>query len=134
MPYAPKRGDTLLIPSGPSHDPDRMHLHCVLTGACGEEMHLVVCIESIVEGAFHDPTCELADGEHEFVTKPSYVNFRRTQCFKVARLTKMVDGWLYKPKPPLSEALLERICEGVLASKMTPRGMKDYFAKQVPPK
>lgn len=131
MPYQPKRGDTLLIPSGPSHDPDRKHLHGILTEKCGDDLHLVVCVESIIPDAYHDPTCVLQIGEHKFITKPSWVNYQRTQCIKAVRLTKLVDGWLYTPKEPLTQALLDRICAGVLQSRMTPRGMKNYYATQI---
>jgi hypothetical protein len=131
MPYEPQRGDALLIPSGPSNDPDRLHLHGILTHRCGAESHLIVCVESIGDGYF-DPTCVIEIGEHEFITKRSWVNYRRSQCYKASRLKKLVDGWVYKPKAALSEPLLERVCAGVMASPMTPRGMKTYYQAQQP--
>ena len=130
MPYESKIRDTLLIPSGPANDPDRMHLHGVLTEKCENSCHFVVCIESIIDGAYHDDTCEVEPGEHEFIKKKSYVNYRRAQVCKADRLKKMVDGWVYRPKEPLSQQLWERMCQGIEKSKFTPRGMKDYYRKQ----
>lgn len=40
-----KKG-TLLIPSGPTHDPDKKHLFVVCTDACAEGRHLLVPINS----------------------------------------------------------------------------------------
>jgi hypothetical protein len=126
MAYDPKRGDALLIPSGPSGDPDRKHLHCIITDRCGAEMHLLVCVESVGPG-YHDPSCLLEIGEHDFITKQSWVNYRHTRCHKAARLTKLVDGWVASKRTPLTQHLLGRVCDGLMASRMTPRGMKRYF-------
>lgn len=40
-----KKG-TLLIPSGPTHDPDKKHLFVVCTDVCAEGRHLLVPINS----------------------------------------------------------------------------------------
>src|SRR6266699_1315573 len=112
MPYTPAKGGTLLIPSGPPNDSARLHLHVILTDRCENGQHLMVCIESIIDGVFHDDACELEPHSHPFIKKKSYVNYRRAKTISSKLLQKCVDGWLYKPKEPISDQLLSEICEG----------------------
>lgn len=129
MPYNPKRGDTLLIQSGPADDPERKHLHGIVTDRCGEELHMVVCVESVGE-AWSDQSCLIQIGEHPFINKLSWVNYSRSKCWKASRLTAFVDGWVFRQKEELSPELLGKICAGVLKSNHTPRGLKKYFTDQ----
>lgn len=67
-----KRG-TLLIPSGPSHDPDRKHLHVVCNDAREDGTHLLVSISSWRSNG--DPTCQLQSHEHDFLDRLSFVEY-----------------------------------------------------------
>jgi hypothetical protein len=132
MPYTPICGGTLLIPSGPAHDPDRKHLHGILTDICNDGLHVLVCIETVIPGTFHDPACEIKAGEHPFCTKDlSFVNYRRADTIRAEKLIRMVDGWTYRPREALSADLLKRMQAGILTSKFTPRRVKDYYRKVI---
>jgi hypothetical protein len=121
--YQPSRCDTLLIPTGPSGD----HLFTIVTEVCPEGKHLLLNVSSIREGQFRDPTCEVAAGEHPFIIQASYVVYRSPQIQTAERLTKLVDGWLYKRHSPADEALVAKIFAGVGVSRFTPRYVKSYL-------
>jgi len=129
MPYQPSKGGTLLIPSGPASDPDKLHLYAILTDASNDPCHLLVNFTTIKGGVFYDPTCIVKAGEHAFIKQDSYVEYRRATIMHSAHIVKCVEGWTFKPQDTLSQALIDRICDGVEDSKFTPRGMKQYFGE-----
>ena len=74
--FLPYPGATLLIPSGPEHDPDRMHLFVVLTNPFddrgdGVQRVLLVSLSTVHDHKNHDPACVLEAGEHRFVKHES---------------------------------------------------------------
>ena len=123
---AAKRG-ALLIPSGPVNNPDQLHLHVILTDSCEINRHLIVNISTIHVGAFYDPACVIEPGEYPLVTKQSWVVYGRARTLHTDHIEKCVAGWSYKPKEAIPERLFSRICEGLGASRFTPRDMKRYF-------
>ena len=123
MTYQPARCGTLLIPTGPAGD----HLFVITTDACRDGRHLLVNLSTIRPGTFHDTTCELQIGEHPFVTAPSYVVYRGAMIQPAERLSRMVDGWVYKAHQDATEQLTARMLAGVGASKFTPRHIKNYL-------
>lgn len=86
----------------------------------------MVNLSSIKEGVFHDDTCEVQPGEHPFVTRPSFAVYRSAVVERAERLTKMVDGWVYKAHEDASNELTERIYAGIMASRFTPNHVKAY--------
>ena len=77
MPGMQKEG-TVLIPSGPSHDPGRMHLHVVCTDPDNDGCQLIVSICTKIN-SLCDPSCTLQPHEHPFLTKESYVLYRNAE-------------------------------------------------------
>src|SRR5262245_44409064 len=60
----------LLIPSGPNA---QLHLHVVITEQNADGEHLLVPVSSIKGSGHHDAACEMAEGDHEFIKKASFV-------------------------------------------------------------
>jgi hypothetical protein len=100
-----------------------------VTDRCVDGEHLLLGVTSIKEGVHHDPTCVIGAGEHPFIGHDSYVLYRLAQIQHGDRLARMVDGWMYKPKDDLSEALCERMLAGVTASDFTPQRIIKYLNK-----
>lgn len=132
MPYKPVSRATLLIPSGPPTNPDKLHLHVILTDECAAGFHLLGSIASVQRGRFHDKSCIIEAGEHEFIKHDSYFIYRRLTTARGSHIVKCVDGWLYRPKDPVSVALYNRICAGIDRSDFSPRGMQAYWAENKP--
>ena len=110
-----------------SRNPDKKHLFVTLTNACPNGQHLLISICSIMPGRFHDPACEIAIGEHEFITKPSYVEYRFPTTRPGTLITKCVEGWMYHQKEDLEDLLFDRVCHGVEESEFIPKWALDYF-------
>lgn len=127
MPYSAGKGKTLLIASGIHRDPDRKHLFITLTNSCPDGNHLLVPVCSVVPGRHYDPACEIAPGEHEFIKKASYVEYRYAGTRHTGHITKCVDGWEFQQKASISQDLLDRVFEGVENSDFIPKWAHDYF-------
>lgn len=129
MAYAPVRGDALLIPSGPPHDPDRRHLFVVATDACADADHLLIGISTIRPGIYHDPACVLAAGSHPFITAPSYVEYRYARRDSARHIGNCVDRGLFVLREPLEAGALRLICDGVEVTAHISRGLRSYYRR-----
>ena len=74
--FVPYRRATLLVPSGPAHDPDQKHLFILLTDPAQvldytEKHSLLVGVTTIRSGIPHDSACELHSGDHAFIKRRS---------------------------------------------------------------
>lgn len=124
--WQPQAGATLLMPSGPAGE----HLFIVLcdprpfTGYGTNPCIVLVNLSSIREGIHHDATCVLELGEHVFVKRASFVEYRRARIEQVTHVTKMVEQGLFKPQEPMSHEILGRVLEGLTRSPFTKREFK----------
>lgn len=123
MPLNPLRRAALLLPSGPAHDRDRLHLHIVLTDAvtvdpAQPDAHVVVVsVSSVVEGAPHDSTCYLEVGDHPFIRHRSYVFYAVATAYPIATLEQMVVSGEIEVREPVSEDVMVRVTQGLLDSR-----------------
>jgi len=116
---------TLLIASGPDHDPGRKHLFVLLTSGLGEQEEvLLVNLQSIDPEVAHDGACTLQVGDHPFVRHPSFMRY--DQCRKVAaeKLTAAVADGRMVARDPMSPEVYDRICAGLHDSAHTPTWAK----------
>lgn len=126
MSYVPKIGGTLLIPSGPSHDPDRKHLFVVCSKECAGGNFVLVPISSWVNNLC-DPTCKIDVGDHPFINRKSYAFYRNARVEAGYTLVEGVAKNVFIPHNDVSEQLLNRIREGVTESINTKRKIKRIF-------
>ena len=125
MPYAVAKSGTILIPSGPFEDPDRLHLFVVCTDVCDEGKHLLVSIASLIN-SLCDQTCIIQPHEHPFVKHPSYVFYRKSLIQPAQAINDAVEKGLFKPKENMNSQTLLRIRNGVCNSPQTPKRIKTY--------
>jgi hypothetical protein len=115
MPFKPEKKATLLMPSGPLDDPERRHLWIILTDPCPRDAHLLVSASTLRENRFHDPSCIIEPGEHKRIKARSWIEYRRCRAELSTALVNGEASWLYHPAEPVSDELLERICDGLYA-------------------
>lgn len=126
--FLPNRKASLLVPSGPDHDPDRKHLFIVLSDPVTDEyVVLLVSISSVKENRWNDPSCLLYPGEHPFITKNSFVDYSSARIEPADKLLRGVQSGQLIAQSPVSQEIFERICAGVMASRRTPRHIKRFF-------
>lgn len=127
MPFQPVKKATLLMPSGPAADPNRLHLFVILTDPCPRGANLLVSVSSVREGRFHDPACIVEAGEHRRIKVRSWVEYRLTRAVLCAALIKGEAAWLYRPDEPITDELHRRMCGGLMASDHCPPRLRRYF-------
>ena len=120
---------TVLIPSGPSNDQDRMHLFIILTNPSTEKKLNIIVSISTYTGWPNDPTCILNQGDHPFIRHKSYVLYSKAKIFKSKKLTRGVQDGKLVPKDPIDQSVFEKIVVGLMVSERTPKKIKDFFAK-----
>lgn len=85
------RGATVLVPSGPARDPQRMHLCVLLTDSHGPgQQILMVPINSVKPARPHDSTCLLAAGDNPFIKHESYVAYDRCRVEHTVHVEKLI--------------------------------------------
>lgn len=133
MSFQPIRRATLLYPSGPAQDPNRNHLHILLTDPiadplnCGKLCSLLASVSSVYPGIPHDPTCCLQSGVHQFIKHDSYVHYVESRVVEIAKLVSGVSQGLFIAKPLMDETIVNNICAGVLVSNSTPEKAKRFY-------
>jgi hypothetical protein len=121
------KGGTLLIPSGSDLRPDGKHLFVILNDPCKNGQHALVSISSIRDGQYHDPTCLIEAGEHEFIRIRSFVQYQMARIERTQHLINCVGGWTFIEKAAVSEALVDRMFAGAIDSDFTPRFVQEYL-------
>lgn len=122
------RRATLLIPSGPAHDPNRKHLQIVLTdpiAATGEV--LVVGVTSIPPSNLYDGSCTLFPGEHPFIVKHSFVAYKFGHVVSAATLEAKVAAGEFTAKPLLDEKRFADVIEGLKCSPHVTPKIRRFF-------
>ena len=121
-----KRG-TLLIPSGPAHDPTRMHLYIICSDPDENFRQLVVPCCSIRSDLF-DRTCRLEEHEHPYFRHPSYVDYQFAEIITHDRLVVGVEGETFHPRSDLNHQTFLRVTNGIPRSRATPARIKAFYS------
>lgn len=130
--FIPIKRATLLIPSGPANDPNRLHLFILLTDPITEEKLVLLCpVSTLYPDKWHDPTCILDNTDHEFIQHRSFVNYSKARIITAAKLDNGVKNNLFKAKATVSEEVYVRICEGLFASRFTTLEVKTFLSTPV---
>ncbi len=119
-----KKG-TLLIVSGPAHDPDRKHLHVVCNDPDADGNVLIVGVCSVTDAA-HDTTCILQEHEHDFLRHPSYVLYARANVISTDALANGVAKKVIAKHSDMNGQTFLRVKNGVCRSPLTSRKIKKY--------
>lgn len=127
MNFRPIKSASLLIPSGPITDPDKMHLFFICTNKCDADQVLLVNLTSIRDGVPHDNTCEINVGDHRWVKEPSYIKYDRAQIFDVDTIGNQIAAGKFIPQNLTVPAVMRRICAGIMASPLTPLKYQNYY-------
>ena len=131
--FQPVRRATLLIPSGPAHDPDRKHLFIILTDSVADPLNgnkdclLLTSLSTLDTALPHDPTCILRLGDHPFVTRDSYVSYQSSRIQETTKIINGVASGVLVVKDPMASGIVDRICDGLLSSPHTAEKIKRFF-------
>lgn len=129
--FLPVRRATLTIPSGPAGDPNREHLHILLTDPIGAERSvLLVSVCSVKAGLPHDATCYLFPGDHEFIRQRSYVFYARAQIQTEQKIIHGIQTGDFRGQQTLSDEVMARVCRGIMESPHTKPFVKRFYGER----
>ena len=117
---------TLLIPSGPSHDPDRKHLHIICNDTDGNGYNLIVPMASWTNDLC-DETCVLLEHDHAFIRTKSWIVYRNAKIEMAIKLERGVQNGLIEPHKDMNANAFLKVKNGICQSPHTKRKIKRYF-------
>lgn len=121
------RRATLLVPSGPPRDPARRHLFICLTDPLGRKREtLLVCAATFRDGLPCDKACLLAAGDHSFITRASYVDYRYARIESAARIERAVKHGGFDVLEPVGSAVFDRVIGGFERSAFVAPHFRDF--------
>lgn len=125
MAYVPYQRATLLIPFD-----DVPHLFFVLNDPCKDGLCLLAMLTSVKQNRYVDDACILKVGDHDFITRDSFVLYRMATYARASHIISMVTKEHYVPKPDVKKDVFERIVAGLWNSENT-TGTTWKYAKSV---
>ena len=106
------------------------HLWIVVTEPSGTPAEVaIVSLTSDRPGK--DSTVRLGPADHPFIRKPTVVFYPDTRIMAVGAIEGEVNSAGATFHGDCSEALLERVRQGLLSSPFTPRRLKDYVRGRI---
>lgn len=117
---------TLLVKSGTSFDPSKLHLFVICTDECEKGKHVLVPVCKLINDLC-DKTCLLNTHEHPFLTCKSYILYRKARIESSFDLISGVTNRHFKPREDMNGQTFLRIKNGLCASPHTPRKIKFYL-------
>jgi len=120
------KAGTLLIPSGPSHDPNRKHLHVICNDTDEDGLNLIVPVASWTNDLC-DATCILWPHDHDFVRRKSWVVYRNCSIVSATSLENGISEKIIAIHADMNAAAFLRVRNGVCRSSSTSRKVKRYF-------
>lgn len=82
---------------------------------------------SVKQGAFYDPACLIAAGEHPNLDRPSYVAYEFARTMNQAMIDTHRFGNMLKATADFSDELRIRIGEGLLISDHATPKLQKYW-------
>jgi hypothetical protein len=119
----------LLTTNTDSRGYEVQHLHVVLLDGEQYTNNTIVVPICTYDSPKQDQTTLLEPGEHEFIVRPSYVNYRRAKTASIPDIQRLIDAKTAKQKPQVGNNILTRICEGIMKSPHTPFEVKAAYER-----
>ena len=120
------RAGTLIIPSGPSHDPARRHMFIVCNDTDADGMNLLAPVTSWINDLC-DATCRLDAHEHPFLRHASYVLYRKARIEPASALQDALSNGTFTAHDPVNGQVFLKVRNGICRSQQTPRKIRVYF-------
>lgn len=120
------RKGTLLIPSGPSHNPELRHLHIVCTDPDTNGRVVLVSVTTLSNNLC-DQTCVLQPYDHEWLRHPSYVLYRKARFEHAKDLDEGIRSGSLEVRSDINSAAFLRVFKGLCRSTATPRFIKRHL-------
>jgi len=119
---------TFLALSGPPNDPTRKHLQVIVTDPAGiADQVLMVPICTITSEEKNDLTCVLKPGDHEFISRKSYVAYAHARSERAEDIERRVESGMFAEKADMPPRVFKRIRGGFDKSNRVKPFVKDFL-------
>lgn len=98
--------------------------HLYFVASSPDDSSEIVLLSLTTDRPHADHTCEIAVGEHPFVTRPTVVAYYKARCVTIDWLKDQLEKGFAIRREPLSPELLGRVQQGAIRSLQTPIGIK----------
>lgn len=116
----------LLVPSGPSHNPNLKHLHIVCCNP-NENGDVVIVGITTYTNTLCDQTCILQPNDHTWLTRESYVLYRNAEVVSGTALQARIDDGEVLERDEMNAQAFLRVRNGVCNSPHTKRKVKRFL-------
>ena len=99
----------------------------VLPGYGSKPQTVMVSVTTRRDGVPHDAACELEAADHPFLQHGSYIAYRYARVDSTEHVEGMVKSGAWQPHAPCSQEVLQRIVDGMRATRLAPREIKGLF-------
>lgn len=113
------------MPSGTYHNPNLKHLFVVCTDIDGDGNVLLASVSSW-KNDLCDPACRLPSGCHEFITKDSYVLYRKSRIEKATVIENGIRKGVLIQKDDFKKEIVVAALSGFKKSRQVPRKVVKY--------
>jgi hypothetical protein len=118
-------GTTFLIPTPPTFDPDKKHLHILIAVEQSTDRGLMVNFTTVKDRS--DKSCVVMTGEHPFLKHQSVVNYADSKIVSLLALENGLSKRVITPHEPVSPELLKKIRDCGLKSPAIPIKNRDFL-------
>jgi len=123
-----QKGDCFLIETN-RDETGAIHYHLfvmLLDPRTDKKETIIVNLDKLTSPR-QDQTTVLNTGDHEFIKRPTYVNYRMARIISEKDLLELVNSGIAIKRTPMENGVLQRIREGVLKSPFTPGGVCEFY-------
>lgn len=121
-------GDCYLITTNTdSRGYNVMHLHILILDPEEFTQNTIVVQVNTFDSDKQDKTTFLYPGEHEFITKKSFVVYKRARVRSAKDIQRNIDDGIAVTKNKFDGKIVERIQEGIMKSPHTPFEVKETY-------
>jgi hypothetical protein len=111
------------------------HLWMIISDPEQDAERVLIVMFHTLRDLRHDPACVLEDGDHPFINRPTWVNYRRARITSIRALAALEANGELRRHEPLSDRVLLLICKGAADSDliayqhfglMDEQGLRDF--------
>ncbi len=122
---------TFLMESGPSHNPEKMHLHIVCFDPDIEGNTVIVGVDTY-KNDLCNSDCILYPYEHQFITSKSFVQYRWARIEKATTLQKAINMQKIIIKEDMNNNTFYKIRNRLVDSDNVSKIIKRYSKSRMP--
>lgn len=121
-------GDTYLLETNLDADGNvMMHLHIIVVDVNPTDNATIVVNCESYTSPKQDDTVIFKQGDHEFIDRDTYVNYRRASIESIEDIMAQFDSRKAKKRSPLTPEQLDEVQRGLLKSPHTNFGVRNRY-------